>query len=127
MNPEIINSKNADKEQVLTKAVLNMASFYHLTGKDLANIIGISEPSVTRLYQGKKTLSPSSKEGELALLLLRIYRSLNAIVGNNHEKAYAWLNSSNQYFSNQHPIELIKTVAGLVEVANYLDAMRGKI
>lgn len=126
MNTHSLNNKMLEKERVLTKAVLNIANFYELTGKDLSHIIGISESSATRLNQGKKMLSPNTKEGEMALLLLRIYRSLNTLVGNNHLKAKAWLNSSNTYFGEK-PIERIKTISGLVEVVNYLDAMRGKI
>ncbi len=114
-----------EQERVLTKAIRNMAEFYGISGKELSKIIGISEATTTRINQGKKLLSPESKEGEMALLLLRLYRSLNAIVGNNHTKAKAWLNSENNYFRAK-PIERIRTVAGLVEVVNYLDAMRGK-
>ncbi len=118
---------STEKERVLSKALLNMASFLKLSGKDLSEIIGISESSATRLHQGKKLISPSSKEGELALLLLRIYRSLNALVGNHHDKARAWLQSKNAYFNHQRPIDELKNVQGLVLVLNYLDAMRGKL
>lgn len=115
-----------EKELVLTKAVINMARFFKLSGKDLSEIIGMSEASATRLNQGKKFLSPKTKEGEMALLLLRVYRSLNALVGNNHGKACAWLMSDNTYFG-ETPLKKMKTVCGLVEVLNYLDAMRGKL
>lgn len=121
-----VNKQQQHQEVVLTKALCNLAKMYALSGKDLSDIIGISESSVTRLNQGKKRISPDSKEGEMALLLIRIYRSLNAMVGNNHEKAQAWLNSPNAYFHNK-PIEEIKTIPGLISVLNYLDAMRGKL
>jgi len=111
---------------VLTKALCNLVKFYSFSGKDLSKIIGISESTASRLVQGTKLISPHTKEGELALLLLRIYRSLNAMVGNNHEKAKLWLNSQNKYFRNK-PMEEIKTIPGLVDVLNYLDAMRGKL
>lgn len=114
------------KELVLTKAILNLANFYNLTGKDLNHIIGISESTVTRLNQGKAFISPSSKEGEIAVLLLRVYRGLNSLIGNNHDKAKLWLNSDNKYF-NKKPIEQLKSISGLVEVVNYIDAMRGKL
>lgn len=114
------------EENVLTKAVNNLAKFYSLTGKDLSKIIGISESSASRISQGTKLISPHTKEGEMALLLLRVYRSLNAMVGNNHEKAKLWLNSQNKYFTNT-PIEEMKTIPGLIGVLNYLDAMRGKL
>lgn len=111
---------------VLTKALCNLSTFYSLSGKDLSKIIGVSESSASRISQGTKLISPHTKEGELALLLLRIYRSLNAMVGNNHEKAKRWLNSQNKYFRNT-PMEEMKTIAGLMNVLNYLDAMRGKL
>lgn len=119
-------NKHHEKEQVLTKAILNLANFYNFTGKDLSDIIGISESTTTRLNQGKKFISPDTKEGEMALLLLRVYRGLNSLIGNNHEKAKIWLNSFNNYFKKK-PIEQLKTVSGLVDVVNYLDAMRGKL
>lgn len=126
MKPVAANTDLHEKERVLTRAILNMAEFYNLSGKDLSAIIGMSEASMTRLHQGKKWLSPYTREGEMALLLLRVYRSLNALVGNNHQKAKAWLTSANRYFDTP-PIEQLKTVQGLVNVVNYLDAMRGKI
>ena len=118
--------KQSQKNIVLTKAICNVARLYDLTGKELSDIIGISESSASRLNLGKKFISPYTKEGEMALLLIRIYRSLNAMVGNNHDKAKAWLNSKNNYFQNT-PMEEIKTISGLISVLNYLDAMRGKL
>lgn len=114
-----------NREFVLTKALISLASFYNIKGKELSQIIGISESSATRLFKGSKLISEQSKEGELALLLIRLYRSLNALVGNDPAKAQAWLNSSNRYFSNK-PIHHIKRIEGLVDVVNYLDSMRGK-
>lgn len=120
------NNAHHQEELVLTKALCNVAKFYSLSGKDLSKIIGISESSASRLSQGIKLISPHTKEGEMALLLLRIYRSLNAMVGNNHEKAKLWLTNPNKYFRNK-PIDEIKTIPGLIGVLNYLDAMRGKL
>lgn len=118
--------KMPEQARVLTKAVLNVAKFYALTGKDMSDIIGISEASMSRLGHGKKWISPDSKEGEMAILLIRVYRSLNALLGNHHTKARLWLQSYNHYLQ-QKPIELLKTISGLVAVLNYLDAMRGKL
>ncbi|MGQ3889560.1 antitoxin Xre-like helix-turn-helix domain-containing protein [Legionella sp. CNM-1927-20] len=120
------HQKARQEELVLTKAILNVAKYYDLTGKDLYHIIGISEPTVTRLKQGKTLLSPASKEGEMALLLLRVYRGLNSLLGNHHDKAKVWLNSDNKYFKTK-PINKLKSVTGMVEVVNYIDAMRGKL
>lgn len=121
-----LSAEQDRKPEVLTKAILNMANVYELKGKDLTEIIGLSEASITRLRQHKMQLNPNSKEGEIALLLLRLYRSLNALLGNQHEKAKQWLYSDNHYFG-EPPMMHIKTIKGLVHVVNYLDAMRGKI
>lgn len=114
------NNIQDQEELVLTKAISNLSKFYSLSGKELSKIIGISEASASRLIHGTKFISPYTKEGEIALLLLRIYKNLNALVGNNHEKAKLWLHSANKYFSNT-PIEEIKTIPGLIGVLNYLD------
>lgn len=119
-------SDNQNRERVLTKALLNLAEHYELKGKDLSEIIGMSEASATRLSQGTKFISDTSKEGELALLLIRLYRSLNAMVGDDPEKAKTWLRSHNYYLS-AIPLERIKRVDGLVDVVSYLDAMRSKL
>ena len=115
------------RDTILTKALLRLAETYEIKGKDLAQIIGISESSVSRLMQKHGLIPEHKKEGELALLLIRLYRSLSALVGDDPEKAKLWLSSSNEYFSESPPIERIKSIEGLLEVVNYLDAMRGKI
>jgi uncharacterized protein (DUF2384 family) len=124
----LATSANLDQQDaVLTKAIVRLASTYGLKGKELSQIIGISEASATRLSKSERLISEKTKEGELALLLIRLYRSLNALVGDEPAKAKAWLESPNHYFSTIPPIECIKSVEGLIEVVNYLDAMRGKI
>lgn len=114
-------------DAVLTKALIRLATIYNINGKELSQIIGISQTSTTRLFKGEKLISPKTKEGELALILIRLYRSLSALVGDNPAKAKAWLNSPNHYFPQKLPIEYIKNIEGLIEVVNYLDAIRGKI
>lgn len=47
------SSTHHKEEIVLSKALCNLVKFYSLTGKDLGKIIGISEPSASRLSQGK--------------------------------------------------------------------------
>jgi hypothetical protein len=110
-------------EVVLTKAVLRAAELLELSGSALARTLGVSEASISRLYSGGRAVDPKSKEGELALLLVRVYRSLDALVGTEPAQRKAWLQSHNRGL-NGTPAELIQSAAGLVAVVAYLDAMR---
>src|SRR5687767_1078718 len=110
---------------VLAKAVLSAAARLGMRNRQLAGVLGSSEASVSRLQHGRG-LDPETKEGELALLFLRVYRSLDALVGGDDDKARAWLHAHNDHLRGV-PAERIRTVEGLVDVVQYLDAMRGRL
>ena len=69
------------------------------------------------------TYRPASKEGQLAALLVRLFRSLDAIVGNDSGKVAVWMSSPNRAL-NGIPRELIESPQGLVQTLQYVDAMR---
>lgn len=118
-------SRRPEPAPVLAKAVLAAAARLGLRNRQLAAVIGSSEASVSRLQHGRG-LDPDSKEGELALLFLRLYRGLDALVGGDDDKARTWLNAENDHVAGI-PAERIRTVEGLVDVVQYLDAMRGRL
>lgn len=89
-------------------------------------MIGLSEATVSRLAQGNAELDPASKNGELALLFLRIFRGLDALVGGDDAKARAWFLADNDHLGGA-PKERVMTVEGIADVARYLDAMRGRL
>jgi transcriptional regulator with XRE-family HTH domain len=117
--------KKARAAQVLTKAVLRAAEILGISQKELAAIVGVSPATLSRVAGGQKFLSPQSKEGELALLFVRVFRSLDALLGGDEANARTWLRSENLYLAGT-PAERMQSVKGLVDVADYLDAMRGK-
>lgn len=110
---------------VLTKALARAASELGLSQKDLSEILGVSEASVSRLGRTRQ-LDPSSKEGELALLLLRVWRSLDALVGGQPAQARAWIHAHNQHL-DAVPASLLTSITGVMHVAEYLDGMRGRL
>jgi transcriptional regulator with XRE-family HTH domain len=112
-----------DAAAVLTKALLRAAGLLGLSSAALARVLGVSEASVSRLTSGARTIDPASKEGELALLLVRVYRSLDALVGTDAAQREAWMQGHNRAL-NGRPVDLIERAAGLVGVLAYLDAMR---
>jgi transcriptional regulator with XRE-family HTH domain len=115
-----------DEASVLTKAVTRAATLLGLTQRQLADTLGLSGPTTSRLYSGKYRLSATrSKEWELGVLFVRLFRSLDALWG--HEgTARAWLETYNTALGAA-PLELIRTAAGLVRVVDYLDYARGRV
>ncbi len=114
-----------DLATVVTRAVLSAASRLGIRNRLLAEVIGASEASVSRLKSGR-LLDPNSKQGELALLFLRLFRSLDALVGGDEAKARAWFHAQNTHLGGV-PSQRIRHVEGLVDVVQYLDAMRGRL
>jgi uncharacterized protein (DUF2384 family) len=110
----------------LSKAVVNAARELGTSQAVIADILGVSEATASRLFSGNYQLNPARKyEWEFALLFVRIYRSLVAIVGAG-ESARMWLHGENMGLAGK-PIELIRTAQGLIRVLEYLDSYRGRI
>lgn len=116
--------RSPDRGTVLTKAVFRASERLGLAQKDLAQVLGVSPATVSRF--SRRPLDPDSKEGELALLFLRAYRSLDTLVGGDAAKGQGWLHAPNVHLGGV-PAGLLVTISGLVHVVEYLDAMRGKL
>lgn len=125
MQPALRRQGKAEAPEVLRKALIGAGERLGLRGKEIAVVIGASEASVSRLRSGRG-LDPATKEGELALLFVRLYRSLDALVGGDDAKARAWLHAHNDHLGGI-PAERIRTIEGIVDVVQYLDAMRGRL
>jgi hypothetical protein len=108
---------------VLAKALGRAAGLLGLSGAAVARIVGLSEPTVSRVLKGERTIDPLSKEGELSLLLVRVYRSLDPLVGMDDQKRIAWMRGHNKALGGI-PGKLIERADGLVATLNYLDGMR---
>ena len=107
--------------QVLGKAVLRASERMGLSRTDLAAVIGRDRSSISR-----SGIDPDSKSGELAKILIRCYRALAVLVDDNQGQVREWLTTPNRH-TGGIPEQQLKTVAGLVTVSEYLDAIRGKV
>ncbi len=110
--------------RVLTRAALRASDLLGLARRDLAAVLGVSAATVSRFDE--RPLDPARKEGELAILFVRMFRSLDALFGGSTEKARRWFQGHNLHLRGV-PSELVRTVTGLVHVIEYLDAMRAKV
>ncbi|CAN5391209.1 hypothetical protein BH10PSE19_BH10PSE19_22300 [soil metagenome] len=117
---------SADKKRILTKALIRMAERFELSRRELSAIIGQSESSLSRIFTKQNYyIDPASKEGQLAILLLRLFRNLDTLFGGNANQCQLWLKSDNSHL-NAKPLELIQSIEGLIITIHYLDAIRGK-
>ena len=114
-----------DERKVLTKAVVRPAKSLELNQAKVAATLGVSDPTVSRMFAEKYFLDPARKEWELGALFVRLFRSLDSIVGSD-EKARLWLNSESKALAAR-PVDLLPRAEGLIRVLHYLDSARGRI
>jgi transcriptional regulator with XRE-family HTH domain len=116
----------APDSDLVSKALLRAADKLRLSNKSLAGIIGVSEATISRMKKGNYALEPGQKPLQLAVLFIRLYRSLDALTGGDDEVSSKWLSAPNVALDGL-PIEMVQSVSGLMNVIGYLDARRAVI
>ena len=111
---------------VARKALVRAAQALGLSQAETAAVLGASAASLSRTFRGARDVEVGSAEGRNALLFIRLFRSLDALLGGDGEKARLWLRAKNRHLGAA-PLSLLTTTQGLVHVAEYLDAMRGAL
>jgi uncharacterized protein (DUF2384 family) len=110
--------------QVLTKATLKAAEQLAMNQQELASVLGVSAATLSRTRSTGRTFV--GKEIELAGHFVRLYRSLDSLMGGDQDACRQWLRAENTHLGGV-PADLMKTIGGLLDVGQYLDAMRGKV
>src|ERR1700756_3856713 len=108
---------------VLTSATVRAAERLQIKNAALARILGVSDSTVSRMRNKALFLERGDKPFELAILFVRLYRSLDSIMAGDDAVAADWLRNNNTAL-NGIPLELIQSVPGLVNVIEYLDSRR---
>ena len=123
MKPQPAPRGRANEAAVVTKAVIRAAGRLDLSNRALALVLGVSEASISRMSAAAFELSPGTKPFELAVLFLRMFRSLDAVTNGDVVVAQSWLRNENSALGAV-PATAIESVTGLVNVVAYLDARR---
>jgi len=109
---------------ILSKAAYRAAKAMDLRQSDLAAVIGVSNATVSRMKDGRFALS--GKPFELATGLVRVFRSLDAIVGGDPAAMKSWMRAPNTALRGT-PGNMVQNAFGLMTVLTYLDAQRAPL
>ena len=119
-------AKSTDRSAVLTKAVVRAADYLGLKRSELAQVIGLSTATLSRMFSGDYLLDEKTKNWELAALLVRLYRGLDAAMAGDERSIQGWMHNPNRDLHDA-PVNLIGSVAGLTSVVSYVDAYRARV
>lgn len=115
-----------DRAVALSTAIVRIAEFWSLSNAKLGLILGLSAPTISRLKRGTTELDPASKSFEAGQFLLRLFRSLDALLGSDDAAARRWLDTPNLDLGGK-PIEKLETMRGLIELCDYVDFHRARV
>lgn len=118
----VASETSPSKATVLSKATLNAAEHLGLSQAELAKLLGISEASASQVAASERFLDPTSQEGERALMLVQIFRMLDALVGGDVDARVSWMNTYSQAIGDL-PKHVIQTLSGLGRTQAYLNSL----
>ncbi|WDE16117.1 MbcA/ParS/Xre antitoxin family protein [Acinetobacter schindleri] len=113
------SEKIAKQKNVLAKAVLSSAKQLGLTQDQLAIVLNLDSVETLNSLE----LDPDSSQGELAIILIRIAISLDALTGGEAKWMQDFMKSPNK-LTKGIPIEQIQTTEGLATVLNVVEGLR---
>ena len=119
------SGESSTANAVLGKAFIRAGEGLSLDDTELSAVLGEQVSTVMLLRHGHELLEPSTEAWCRALLLVELYQSLLALVG-NEQNAKIWISSKNRNLSSR-PRDLITCRAGLEQVVQYLAATRSLI
>lgn len=107
---------------LLRKALQRAGEELGLSAQETAQVIGKSR---TFFEQARAQSRIDLHTQRMIALLLRLHRSLSALVGDDTELMRHWINTANRHTGGL-PREQLQDPEQLVELVQYLDAMRGR-
>lgn len=110
-----------ENQTIVMKAYIKAYKTMGISDVHAAKLIGVGRSTLLR----KASFETESKQSELQILFIRLYRSLFALFGGDLASMKHWFEHKNKHIRGV-PRELCFTVTGLVNVNAYLDALRGK-
>lgn len=117
---------DAEAGALVSQGVLRAARDLGVTGNLLADIIGVSASSISRMRSGRHRIEHGSKSYELASLFIRVHQALSVIFRKDTEQMKGWMRTQNADLQDS-PINHVKSVTGLVELVRFTEHHRRKL
>lgn len=119
------NFKHTKSDKKLISEALNKSiQIMGISKSDFAEILMIDPEQLNDFI--KSSFESNSQKVQISLQIIKIYRSLFALAGNNKKFMTHFLYTDNHYFSAR-PIDVMKSLPGLVKVEQFLNAMCEKV
>ena len=116
-----MNIFSTQKKKVLAKALFNTCEYLKLNQPKIASILGVSQSQLMTIKVHME-IEPMSKQGELALLFIRLFNKLYKISGGDLDWIQHFLNSQNR-ITGGVPIKQIESTNGLVSVLQFVESI----
>lgn len=121
-SPVILGADDSEKAQLVGKAAVRAATHLGLPLSTLAAILDYPVSRIEAAGEGLRLL-PNSVAFAKAVTFIRMYRSLDSLMGGDEYSARTWLTSRNTSLQAR-PVDLLATQDGFQNVINYLDSRR---
>lgn len=114
-----------NRSKVLRKAVIHAAGVLGIEQARLAQVLGVSTSTISRLSRSTYSLKKTQKSWELAVLLVRLHHGLESIMAGDKIAMRSWMWNSNTAL-HCTPVEHIVTVSGLMNVLQYVESCQAR-
>ena len=112
-------SQQIDRSRLLAKASWKAAEQLGMKPEQFLRILHLE--GIEDKFSDLQTLDPNSQSGEIAIILIRIYRAVYSLNGGDIQWMHHFLNSPN-LLTGGVPIEQMESMNGLLAVLKAVEA-----
>ncbi len=108
-------------------ALRSLAKAWRLTGQEAADLLGVSASTWDRIRAAGWRQSLSQDQLMRASAMIGLYKGLHLLFADDMADRWVRLRNSGPLFANLTPIEAMRErgIPGMIEIRQYVDALRG--
>ena len=122
-NRMVVMPKDTEATRVLSAAIIKAADLLDVGDATLAAALGLRAADVCRLRHRQLEVDIGSRAAEQGILFVRVFQSLDVVVGGDRVSARSWMRSENLALGDL-PTTLLGSETGLRRLVEYLESRR---